>query len=167
VFLGSQTVARLGPRVPPRTLIVPGLTVAATAMFLLTRLTIDAAYATAVLPAEILLGLGMGCVFVPAVSTATQRIDRRDMGVAAAVVNASMQVGGSIGIALLNTLAGAATLRYLASHRVTTAAGSQALVHGYTVAAAWAAALLAAAAVLAAVLIHAPAPRTSTRDDQR
>jgi hypothetical protein len=130
-------------------------------MFLLTGLTIDATYATAVLPAEILLGLGMGCVFVPAVNTATQRIDRRDMGVAAAVVNASMQVGGSIGIALLNTLAGAATLRYLASHRGSALAGSQALVHGYTVAAGW------AGGVLAAVLIHAPAPRTSTRDDQR
>jgi hypothetical protein len=100
----------------------------------------------------------MGCVFVPAVSTATQRIDRRDMGVAAAVVNASMQVGGSIGIALLNTLAGGATLRYLAAHRGTPLAGSQALVHGYTVAAAWAGGVLAAAAVLAAILINAPAP---------
>jgi EmrB/QacA subfamily drug resistance transporter len=159
VFLGSQTVAaRLLPRVPPRALIVPGLTVAAVSMFLLTRLTIETAYATGVLPAEILLGFGMGCVFVPAISTATQRIDRRDAGVASAVVNASMQVGGSIGIALLNTLAGGATLRYLASHPHTALAGSQALVHGYTVAAAWACGILAAGAVLAAVLINAPAP---------
>jgi EmrB/QacA subfamily drug resistance transporter len=164
VFLSSQTVgARLLPRVPPRTLIVPGLTVAAVSMVLLTRLTIDAPYVTAVLPAEILLGLGMGCVFVPAINTATQRIDRRDMGVASAVVNASMQVGGSIGIALLNTLASGATLRHLASHPHTALAGSQALVHGYTVAAAWAGGILAASAVLAAVLINAPAPIPQAR----
>lgn len=158
VFLGSQTIARLVPHLPPRILIVPGLTVAAVAMFLLTRLTVDAAYATAVLPAEILLGLGMGCVFVPAISTATQRIDRRDMGVASAVVNVSMQVGGAIGIALLNTLASGATSRYLDSHPHTALVTSQALVHGYTVAAAWACGILAVAALLAAVLVNAPAP---------
>jgi EmrB/QacA subfamily drug resistance transporter len=158
VFLGSQIIARLQPHLPPRTLIVPGLAVAAVAMFLLTRLTVDAAYATAVLPAEILLGVGMGCVFVPAISAATQRIDRREMGVASAVVNASMQLGGAIGIALLNTMAGRATLRYLASHPHTALVNSQALVHGYTIAAGWACGILAAGAVLAAVLITAPAP---------
>jgi EmrB/QacA subfamily drug resistance transporter len=158
VFLGSQTIARLVPHFPPRILIVPGLAVAAVAMFLLTRLTVDAAYAAAVLPAEILLGLGMGCVFVPAISTATQRVDRRDMGVASAIVNMSMQVGGAIGIALLNTLAGGATLRYLASHPHTALVTSQALVHGYTVAAGWACGILAVGTLLAAVLVNAPAP---------
>jgi EmrB/QacA subfamily drug resistance transporter len=155
VLVSSQTVAaKLLPHVAPRVLIVPGLLVAAVAMLLLTRLTTAGGYAGRVLPAEVLLGIGMGCVFVPAISTATQRVEPRDAGAASAVVNTAQQVGGSIGVALLNTVAASATLGYLRSHPYH---HSEALVHGYATAAAWAAGIFGGAALLAAVLINAGA----------
>lgn len=147
--------ARLLPRVGPRVPIVGGLLAATAAMALLTRLSIDSGYVGGVLPAELLLGLGMGCVFVPAMHAATRDIGQRAAGVAAAVVNASQQAGGSIGTALLNGIAAGSTAGYAAVH----GAGVAALVHGYTAAAAWATGILLGAAVLAAILL---APRSGT-----
>jgi len=79
-------------------------------------------------------------------------------------VNTSQQVGGSVGTALLNTIAASATAGYLASRARGPLAGHLALVHGYSVATAVAAGILAAAAVFAAVLMNAgrtqaPGPR--------
>jgi EmrB/QacA subfamily drug resistance transporter len=156
VFLSSQAIAaRLLPRVAPRALIVPGLLLGAGAMGLLTSLPVEGGYAVRVLPAELILGLGMGCVFVPAVNLATQRVDRRDAGVAAAVVNTCQQVGGSIGVAVLNTIAAGATTAFLAKHQGPVRSHTEALVHGYRVAAAATAGLLIAAAILIAVLVNA------------
>jgi hypothetical protein len=153
-------VARpLLPRVPPRILIVPGLLVTAVGLLLLTRLDVGGGYLTHILPAGILLGAGMGCVITPAFSVATQGVDRHETGVAAATVNTAQQVGGSLGVALLNTIAAATTAGYLtaaATRDPDTVA--RALVHGYTTAAGWAAGILLAAAFFAAVLINQPRP---------
>ncbi len=140
--------SRLMPHVAPPALIVPGLLVAAAGLGLLTGLTPTSGYASVVLPAELLLGVGMGCVFTPAINLATSHVPRRDAGIAAAVANIASQVGGSIGIAVLNTLAITATGSHLQS-----GARVHALVHGYAVATATAAALLAGVAVLALALI--------------
>jgi MFS family permease len=153
VLAGAQVAGRLLARVQPRVLIVPGLAAAALAMLLLTGLSAGSGYASRVLPAEIILGLGMGCVFGPAMNVATQRIDPRDGGVAAAVVGTSQQIGGSLGVAVLNTVATTATAGFLAGHSRTAA-----LIHGYAVAAAWAAAILLAGAILAALLITGHQP---------
>ncbi len=147
------------PRVPPRMLIVPGLLVTASGLLLLTRLEVGGSYLIRVLPAEVLLGAGLGCVITPAFSVATQGVGRRDTGVAAATVNTVQQVGGSLGVALLNTVAASATAGYLAASRTrTTATVARALVHGYTTATAWSAAILLAAGVFTAALIHAHRP---------
>ncbi|HEY3682241.1 MAG TPA: MFS transporter [Streptosporangiaceae bacterium] len=159
VLIGSGLVAnRLLTRVPTRLLIAPGLLLAAAAMLLLTRLTPEGGYAAHVLPAEIMLGLGMGCVFTPAFHLATQAVQPRDAGVASAVVTTSQQVGGSIGTALLNTVAAGATAAYALAHPGGPA--QYGLVHGYATAAAYGAALFTAGAVIAAVLITAN-PRRS------
>jgi EmrB/QacA subfamily drug resistance transporter len=159
VLVGSGLVAnRLLTRVPTRLLIAPGLLLAAAAMLLLTRLTPDGGYAAHVLPAEVMLGLGMGCVFTPAFHLATQAVQPRDAGVASAVVTTSQQVGGSIGTALLNTVAAGATAAYALSHPGGPA--QYGLVHGYATAAAYGAALFTAGAVIAAILITAN-PRRS------
>jgi MFS family permease len=164
VLLGAQLVSgRLLPVVRPRVLIVPGLLAAGLGMLLLTTLSSGSGYATRVLPAEIVLGLGLGCVFVPAMNVATQRVDPRDGGVAAAVVNTSQQIGGSLGVALLNTAAATATAGYLHAHGSGRQVHTEALIHGYTVAAGWAAATLLTGALLAAVLITAQAPEARGR----
>jgi EmrB/QacA subfamily drug resistance transporter len=154
VLVSSTTVSQaLLPRVPPRALMAPGLLVGAAGMATLALLHAGDSYALHVLPAELLLGLGMGAVFVPAFSTATLDVPPHDAGVASAVAGTSQQIGASIGTALLNTLAAAATTAYLATHgRAAPAAG---LVHGFAVAAGWAALILVFASLVVAVLVTA------------
>jgi EmrB/QacA subfamily drug resistance transporter len=154
---GSWLIAsRLMPYVPPRALMAPGAVVAAAGMALLMQLQVDSGYLTLVLPAEILLGLGISCVMVPAFSTATQKVDQREAGVASAMVNTAQQIGGSLGTALLNTAAAGATAGYLALH--TLAPRAAGLVYGFSVATAWGVAILLLGAVAAALLINAPRP---------
>ena len=150
----TQVASRLMPHVRTRLLVVPGLLLAGLGVALFTQLTPDASYVTNVLPSELLLGFGLGLAIVPCISTATQNAEPNDVGVTAATTNTSQQIGASIGTALLNTLAAAATATYLASHHVQSkGVVAQATVHGYAVASAWAAGIFVLAAVLAWVLI--------------
>jgi EmrB/QacA subfamily drug resistance transporter len=156
--VGSWAIAsRLLPHLPARALMVPGALVAAAGMAMLTQLQADSAYLTLVLPAEILLGLGTACVMVPAFSIGTLGVDRREAGAAAATVNTAQQIGGSLGTALLNTIAATATAGYLASHS-SAADVILGLVHGYQVAAVWATAGLVLGALVALALINAGRP---------
>src|SRR5215469_3196295 len=110
VLASSTLISRaLLPNLPPRLLMGPGLLIGAAAMAVLTLLRPGEAFAAHVLPAEILLGIGMGAVFVPAFSTATLGVGQRDAGVASAVAGTAQQVGASVGTALLNTAAASAT----------------------------------------------------------
>jgi hypothetical protein len=102
---------------------------------------------------------------VPAFSSTTLGVGPGAAGIASALASMSQQVGASLGTALLNTVATAATVAYLAARpRLPGAAAAgqhaAALVHGYATAAGWAAAILLAAAVAAGILINAgrPAP---------
>ncbi|MFD6417203.1 MFS transporter [Streptomyces sp. NPDC060194] len=158
----TQIGARLMTRVPARALMGPGFLVAAAGMLLLTQLETDTSYAGLILPAQLLLGLGMGTAFMPAMSLATYGIEPRDAGVASAMVNTSQQVGGAIGTALLNTIAASATTAYLTDH----AAGAtnpkllqaQAMVEGYTSAIWWAVGILVVASAIAFTFINAGKP---------
>ena len=80
-------------------------------MLLLTRIGVDTAYASHVLPSLILIGIGFGLTLAPSFATATSGVPARDAGVASAMVNTSQQIGGSIGTALLSTLAASAARR--------------------------------------------------------
>lgn len=159
----TQLASRLMVRWSTRVLVVPGLVIAAVGVALLTGLTPDASYVAHVLPAELLLGLGLGLAMVPCVSTATNNAEPRDVGVTSAATNTSQQIGASIGTALLNTLAASATAAYLATHAGSPGAVTAATVHGFASASAWAAGSLALAALVGGVLIDArPGSATST-----
>jgi MFS family permease len=150
-FLVATVLAPLLlPRVSPRVLMVPGFLLAAAGMAVLTLLRADSAYLTSVLPAEILLGLGIACVMVPAASLATSGVDRRDAGIASAALNSAQQVGASLGTASLNTLAASVTAAYLATNAAATRPDG--LVHGYAAAALLGALLLIVGAALSASL---------------
>ena len=151
----TQVASRLMPHVRTRLLVVPGLLLAGLGVALFTQLTPDASYVTNVLPSELLLGFGLGLAIVPCISTATQNAEPKDVGVTSATTNTSQQIGASIGTALLNTIAAAATATYLASHHVQSKdVVAQATVHGYAVASGWAAGIFVLAAVLAGILIN-------------
>ena len=153
---GSWLIARqLMPRIAPRLFMVPAALVAVAGMALLTQLHVDTGYLSLVLPAEVLLGLGISSLMVPAFSIATHGVDPREAGVASAMVNTAQQVGASLGIAVLNTIATSATAGFAGAHSV-------ALVHGFSVATAWGAAILLLAALTSGFLITAKAPRRTS-----
>ena len=139
------------PRVGPRPLMVGGMAAAAVGMAWFTQIKADSGYLVHVLPAEIVMSLGMGFAFVALSSTALIGVADRDAGVASALVNTMQQVGGSLGTALLNTIAASATAHYLSSH----ASGNRvaATVHGYTVAFTWGLGALILAAVISFMLV--------------
>jgi EmrB/QacA subfamily drug resistance transporter len=155
---GSWLIAaRLMPRLPARALMAPGALVAAAGMGLFTQLQPDTNYLALVLPAELLLGLGTSCVMVPAFSIGTLGVDRREAGIAAATVNTFQQIGGSLGVAVLNTIAASATAAYLVANS-DQRSRVEAIVHGYSVATEWGVAILVLGAIVAVVLINAGKP---------
>ncbi len=174
IIVGStQISARLLHHIPPRMLMVPGAVLAAAGLAWLTTLTAEPAYVSHVLPSEILVGLGMGLIFMPVMATATAGVAPQDSGVTSATVNTAQQVGGSIGTALLNTIATSASATYIGSHlasaareaggRLTPAAQDgivkDGVVHGFTVAIGWGAGIMLLAAVVAGVLVNGKAPK--------
>jgi EmrB/QacA subfamily drug resistance transporter len=170
----TQLASRLMPRVRTRVLVVPGLVIAAAGVGLLTQLTPEVSYVSHVLPAEVLLGLGLGLAIVPCISTATNHADPRDVGVTSAMTNTSQQIGASIGTALLNTIAATATATYLVAHTKSADLAAKATVHGYAVASGWACAFLLLGALVGGILItahpgrdipHSPLTAPSTATD--
>ncbi len=153
IIVAAGSASQLLPRVGPRPLILTGLVTATVGMLWLTQITVDASYVTHVLPSEILLSVGLGVAFVPLSATALFGVGNHDAGVATAVLNTTQQIGGSLGTALLNTIAATATGSYALAH--TGAAQSVADVHGFSVAFAWSAGILAFAAIVAYVAINA------------
>jgi hypothetical protein len=141
------------PRFGPRVLITTGMLCGAGAMTYLTQLAVTSSYAGGVLPALLILGLGFGMIFAPAINTATAGVPRQDSGVASALVNTMQQVGGSIGTAALSTIALTATASYLAAHRTGPLAPAIAATHGYTVAFAVSAGIFALGVILAITLL--------------
>jgi EmrB/QacA subfamily drug resistance transporter len=154
----SQT--KLLPKVGPRVLIGSGLVLGMIGMLYLTGIAPHSDYWTKVFPALLIMGVGFGLIFAPAISSATLGVDPHDAGVASALVNVGQQIGGSIGTALLSTLAASATTSLLESKggRPTQDLLDQAAVHGYTTAFYWSAAIFAVAAVVCTALLRPGVP---------
>jgi EmrB/QacA subfamily drug resistance transporter len=143
---------RLLQRFGPRPLITVGMLLGAAGMSYLAGIGVHSSYVSAVLPALLAMGAGFGLIFAPAMATATYGVAAQDAGVASALVNANQQVGGSVGVALLSTLAATATSSFLHTHQATPAALAAATVHGYTTAFLWSAGIFALGAIVAAVV---------------
>src|SRR5215207_3323087 len=159
---------RLLARTGPKPLAPAGMASAAIGMLLLTRIGVDTAYASHVLPSMILIGLGFGTIIASSLATATYGVPAQDSGAASAMVNTSQQVGGSIGTALLSTLAVSATTDVLADNGPAPDVLRQAAVEGYVTAFWWAAAIFALGALVSGSLLrsdarpemtHGPAPQ--------
>jgi EmrB/QacA subfamily drug resistance transporter len=143
------------PRFGPKIMVPFGMVLAAIGMVYLTHLGLHSTYAADVLPPLMILGFGMGSIMPASMQNATLGVDRRFAGVASAMVNTSQQVGGSIGTALLNTLAATAVTSYLASHvPPTPEVVAQAAINSYAVAYWWGAGFFAFGAILSALLFR-------------
>ncbi|MFJ8044244.1 MFS transporter [Kitasatospora sp. NPDC096147] len=175
MIIGSTQIgARLMTKVPPRLLMVPGFLTASVGLLILTQIDVDTKYATLILPGLVLMGLGMGTSFMPAMSLATHGVEPRDAGVASAMVNTSQQVGGAIGTALLSTIAASSTTAWLKDNVAQAASGPElyklgGMVHGFQTAIWWSFGIMVLAAAIAGVLINtgkpeAPAPGSAQED---
>jgi EmrB/QacA subfamily drug resistance transporter len=159
IVASTVSTAALLPRTGPRPLIPVGMLVAAAGMALLRQIELDTTYVSGLLPGLVLVGLGLGLVFGCALNTATAGTGREDAGVASAMVNTTQQVGGSIGTALLNTIAASALSSYLVAHGRTLEALAQASVHSYTVAFTVVMGIFVAGAIVSALVLPSGIPR--------
>src|ERR1700751_5808138 len=154
VVASTTSSGVLIPRVGPRPLIPAGLLLAAGGLALLAgQLTVRTSYWAWILPSLLLVGAGLGLVFGCALNSATFGTGAADAGVASALVNTNQQVGGSIGTALLNTLAASALASYVLAHGHSPLVLAQAAVHSYAVGFWVSAAILAGSAVVCALVL--------------
>ncbi|MEV5600118.1 MFS transporter [Streptomyces sp. NPDC052299] len=149
----------LVPKLGAKIIVPTGMGIAAAAMVWLTALDLTSTYAAHVLPPTLCLGIGLGMVFATAMNLATAGVGARDAGVASAMVNTSQQVGGSIGTALLNTLATSAATSYLVGRRPTPPVVAQAQLESYSTAYWWSAGFFALGLVVTVFLYRPGAPR--------
>src|SRR3712207_6526241 len=163
VFISAGAASALVPRIGPKPLMVLGGLLAALGLFLLSFVGLDTGFWELPFPGQLLLGLGLGFTFVPLSNLALIGAGAHDAGAASAMLNATQQVGASIGTAVLASLSVAASSAYAADALTSGQApqdpalvGLTAQVEGYTTAFTWASALLVAGAVVSAGLLKAP-----------
>ena len=152
----------------PRPLVPTGMLLSMMGMVLFTKLTPNADYFSNVLPGLVVTGLGLGLIFAPAIASATAGVRPSDVGAASALVNTTQQIGGSMGVALLNTIAVSVTARAngvpvaLTTHFSRKVAVHHAEVlatlHGYAVAFWWAAVFFGVGAILTLGLLESGVP---------
>ena len=155
--IASQALPRFGPRYVS----FIGLIMATVGMLLLTQLEPASAYVSDILPALMVLSLGMGLVFVPISATALFGVGNHDAGVASAVLNTAQQIGGALGTAFLNTIAVTATANYFIDNMIdptdpaNAAVMPVALTEGFTTAFTWSAGFMILGALIWVFMINA------------
>jgi EmrB/QacA subfamily drug resistance transporter len=142
------------PRFGPRPIVPVGMLMSAASLLGLHQVGLHSSYVDHVLPYLIVLGIGSGLSVAPAFSTGTLGLTSQDAGVGSATLNTAQQVGGSIGTALLNTLAASAATSYLVDHTRSAGTAQYAALHGDTTAFLWSSLAFAAGAAAAALVMR-------------
>jgi Major Facilitator Superfamily len=162
IVTSAVASTQLVTRVSARILIPTGMALAAAGLYLLTSIDLGSGYTADILPALLVIGAGLGLVFATGFGMATLGVDPSDSGVASATVNTMQQVGGSVGTALLNTIAATAATTYATSHIGHGPAQlvmANAAVHSYVVSFWWAAGIFALGAVISALVLRPGVPQ--------
>ena len=150
VMAMSAAASQLVPRIGARPLLVSGSVVAAGGLFWLSRLTEHSSYAGGVLGPMVVTAAGIGLMFVPMSLVSLTRVADGDAGVASSLLNTGQQVGGSIGLAVLGTVAWSA----VASSLRAGAAQGHALAYGFSRGFVVSAAIALLTAVVALVMLR-------------
>src|SRR5438128_12523233 len=140
----------VGPRVPMTT----GARLAATGMFWLSAVTVHANYLMDVLGPLAVLSIGLGMAFVSTSVTAISGVQPHESGLASALLNVGRQLGGSLGIAIMGTIATTVTRNQLATGAFSHAAVNRALTAGFSSAFEIAAAIAIAGFLIALVAVR-------------
>ena len=144
VIVSAGVSSQLVPRVGTRPVIVVGALMSSAGVFWLSRIPVDGSYVSDLLPGLLIASLGLGAAFVAILSAANAGVDADKAGLAAALLNASQQVGGALGLAIFTVIATSRTSDLLASHT----AAPEALTSGFQ------RALLASSAFMLAAALH-------------
>lgn len=151
----ATNIPRLIKRVGFKPILVIAPLIVASGFYWLGHIRVEGTYLHDVLPGLVLMGIGMGCIFVSITIAATNGVPGRESGLASGLLNTSQQIGGSIGLAILTGVATAGATDYIkhltsAPNKLTPLAAQ---VHGFQHAYYYAAAFMVAASVMAFILI--------------
>jgi EmrB/QacA subfamily drug resistance transporter len=147
IVIGAGVAQQLIKRIGVRNVAITGIVLAAAGLSVLTQLPVHGSYVGNLLSGLLPMSIGMGLVFVPITLLATAGIDGDDAGLASGLFNTAQQVGGSLGLAILSTLAASQTSSLLHG-TVTHGAELAARVSGYRLAFGVAAGMLALGALI-------------------
>ncbi|WBB60994.1 MFS transporter [Streptomyces sp. WMMC500] len=155
---------KIMPKYGPKPLVIAGMAFSAVGTAWLTNMEVDSSYVSALLGPIMIFGFGMGCLFAAALQTGITGVQPQDAGIASASYQVGQQLGGSIGTALLNTIAASAVTDYVTEHAQgppTEELLQLAAVDSYVTVFWWCAGLFAVGAVVCGLLIRSgplPAP---------
>jgi EmrB/QacA subfamily drug resistance transporter len=105
MLVASFAAAALASRIGARPLVIAGSVASAGAMYWMSRVTEHGTFVGGLLGPGLVLGAGLGLLLVPLQLVAMSGVGEADSGVAASLLNAGRQVGGSLGLAILGTVA--------------------------------------------------------------
>ncbi|TNC23214.1 MFS transporter [Amycolatopsis alkalitolerans] len=159
MLTATTATAVLLPRFGPKPLVGLGMLIAGGGMFWLSAIDTSSTYAGGVLLPLIVIGLGIGLSMAPSMNVATAGVDRHDAGVASATVNTAQQVGGSIGTALLSSIAANALSSFTAGKAMNPQLLAEAAIHSYTTAFTWAGGIFVLGAIICYLLIKPGVPQ--------
>jgi EmrB/QacA subfamily drug resistance transporter len=154
IVIGAGIAQQLIKRIGVRNVGVGGISLATVGMVLLTQLPVHGSYVGDLLTGLMPMSIGMGLTFVPITLLGTGGVSGEDAGLASGLFNTGQQVGGSLGLAILSTVAASQTASLVHSGHAGAGAAITASVSGYHVAFAVAAEMLAAGAVILAVVVR-------------
>ncbi|MEV5569174.1 DHA2 family efflux MFS transporter permease subunit [Spirillospora sp. NPDC052269] len=156
VVAGSVVAVKLGYRLAPRALLVIGGLVTAAGLGWFGLISPDVSFAVDVLGPSIVLGVGFGICLGPIVSIATAGVAADEAGTASGLLNSSRQIGGSLGLAALGTVA---------QHRTGHAVSPSSLSNGYALALTIGGGLVLAAVLLALAVLRTDGGRAQAPED--
>jgi MFS family permease len=148
--LTSRQMPKLVGKYGFKRFLIIGPLVIAVGFLWLTRLGIHSSYWLGVLPAAIIMPLGIGMTMMPTIAAATSGVASSEAGVASGLITTSQQMGGALGLSILSGLAASIT-----SHTMYLGA-EHAAVHGYHIAFLASAGFMLVATLVAITVIHVP-----------
>jgi predicted MFS family arabinose efflux permease len=116
VVIAAGISSQLIPRIGTRPVIVTGALIGAAGVYSLSRIPVDGSYATDLLPGLVVMSLGLGATFVAVTTAANAGVPADKAGLAAALLNASQQLGGALGLAIFTAVATSRSTHLLATH---------------------------------------------------
>ena len=159
--VASQLVTRFGFK----PVLMTGMVFIAAGLLWFSQISADGTYLGDVIGPSLLAAVGLGFSFVPTTIGAVSGVTEDESGIASGLINASQQVGGALGLAVLATIANGRTEDSLAEAGGAASAQAEALTDGFQAALAGGAAFALLGLLLAAVMISSADSRRFARGD--